>query len=292
MLSVSKADKGFTLITSRPHRPLSKHPRRGHRCPGRRIPPPAPPGPAWAGRRYLGAGGWGRAGARGALSARINGGARRGPGRGAAGRGARGAAPRGVLPCGALSTLPERARSSPELRPSQLPANLRAPIRPVPRPSPKLCSNPHTCPPGSKLNPRSASALQAGGSPERAQSALPRRAPAPVLWKRAIPLAWRPADGRGAHSISASARPLAPELAVKALSPVPALNRRKGAGLPKTLLGFKSTNLRAFQVSYCGPAPIKQKDWVSTPAVRKPLRGFGTWLGSPHCALEPETGVS
>lgn len=98
--------------------------RRGHRCPGRRIPPPAPPGPAWAGRRYLGAGGWGRAGARGALSTRLNGGAGSGPGRGAAGRGARGAAPRGVLPCGALSTLPERARSSLELRPAQLPANL------------------------------------------------------------------------------------------------------------------------------------------------------------------------
>lgn len=114
--------------------PGPREERRGHRCPGRRIPPPAPPGPAWAGRRYLGAGGWGRAAARGALSTRINGGARRGPGRGAAGRGARGAAPRGVLPCGALSTLPERARSSCELRPAQLPANLRVQSSPCPAP--------------------------------------------------------------------------------------------------------------------------------------------------------------
>lgn len=142
-------------------------------APGAASRPPAPPGPAWAGRRYLGAGGWGRAGARGALSARINEGARRGRGRRPAG--ARGAAPQAVLPCGALSTLPERARSSPELRPAQLPANLRSPVRLVLRPSPKLCSNPHTHPPGSLLNPRSASVLQAGGSQERAQSALPPR---------------------------------------------------------------------------------------------------------------------
>lgn len=126
--------------------------------------------------------------------------------------------------------------------PAQLPANLRAPVLPMPRPSPKLCSNPRTCPPGSQLNPRRASTLHTSGFPERAQASRPR--PSRVLGERAAPLASKPAGGRGAPSTPSPARlysfPWLSELAAAALALQP---RRKRTGQHKTLLVFKSSPL-------------------------------------------------